>query len=815
MGKAQGLMKIMYPFKIIVILIVFACSSVYGSEKATIDSFEYDQVWKPMAESPPVELTPHKTDLGEQALSLRCDFSRKADRCYWDREVSLDLSKFGRFSLWVYAENPQAVRNGNLYFQSGNGWFSGRLPVGKEGWQKMYLWKSDFQIEDSPQGWGKISKIRLSFWNASNIDTLVAVDDLEAFASEIMVVLDDSTIRKDPQKARSVQSYCNAMTEILKGSGLDFGVVTGTDVESGALSGCKFAILPYNPEISEREYERMRQFVRSGGKLMLFYLLPDRLADILGIESVKWTQEQYPGQFASIKMKVDALEGLPEKVSQKSWSVMVPKSKGPETKIIGQWVDIEGKNLGIPAVALHKNGVFVGHVPLANDFLNKNQMLLALLGGLVPDMRQSVSAASLQNVGTVAGFQSFSDTTQFTEDNAKAIPEARRAEVLEYLAKSRESLALAEQASDSNQYGETLKMSRKATDELQEAFFRSFPAREGEFRAVWCHSAFGIPGWDWDKAIKTLKENGFNAIVVNMLRAGLTHYPSEVLPVSEEIAEKGDQIAQCLEACRKYGVQLHVWKVNWNLSRAPNDFMEKLRKAGRLQKDREGNEVNWLCPSNPENLKLELESMLEIVRKYAVDGIHFDYIRYPNDRSCYCPDCRKRFEESKGVKVKSWPEDVINGANKEDFVQWKCQQITNLVKAVSERSREINPEAKISAAVFRDYPRCRETVGQDWKVWIESGYLDFVCPMDYTSSNDQFGNWVANQVEVVNKRIPLYPGIGASAPGLPPEQVAMQAYIAQKLDVDGFIIFNYDLWLAQEVLPALSKGLTSSVLVAE
>ena len=815
MGKAQGLMKIMYPFKIIVILIVFACSSVYGSEKATIDSFEYDQVWKPMAESPPVELTPHKTDLGEQALSLRCDFSRKADRCYWDREVSLDLSKFGRFSLWVYAENPQAVRNGNLYFQSGNGWFSGRLPVGKEGWQKMYLWKSDFQIEDSPQGWGKISKIRLSFWNASNIDTLVAVDDLEAFASEIMVVLDDSTIRKDPQKARSVQSYCNAMTEILKGSGLDFGVVTGTDVESGALSGCKFAILPYNPEISEREYERIRRFVRSGGKLMLFYLLPDRLADILGIESVKWTQEQYPGQFASIKMKVDALEGLPEKVSQKSWSVMVPKSKGPETKIIGQWVDIEGKNLGIPAVALHKNGVFVGHVPLANDFLNKNQMLLALLGGLVPDMRQSVSAASLQNVGTVAGFQSFSDTTQFIEDNTKVIPESRRAEVLEYLAKSRESLALAEQASDSNQYGETLKMSRKATDELQEAFFRSFPAREGEFRAVWCHSAFGIPGWDWDKAIKTLKENGFNAIVVNMLRAGLTHYPSEVLPVSEEIAEKGDQIAQCLEACQKYGVQLHVWKVNWNLSRAPKDFMDRLRKAGRLQKDRGGNEVNWLCPSNPENLKLELESMLEIVRKYAVDGIHFDYIRYPNDRSCYCPDCRKRFEESKGVKVKSWPEDVINGANKEDFVQWKCQQITNLVKAVSERSREINPEAKISAAVFRDYPRCRETVGQDWKVWIESGYLDFVCPMDYTSSNDQFGNWVANQVEVVNKRIPLYPGIGASAPGLPPEQVAMQAYIAQKLDVDGFIIFNYDLWLAQEVLPALSKGLTSSVLVAE
>jgi hypothetical protein len=281
MGEAQGLIKIMYSFKIMVILMVLACSSVYGSEKTAIDSFEYDHGWKPMVESPPVELTLHKTDLGEQALSLRCDFSRKVDRCYWDREVSLDLSRFGRFSLWVYAENPQAVRNGNLYFQSGNGWFSGRLEVGSEGWQKMHLWKSDFQIEGTPQGWGKISKIRLSFWNASNTDTLLAVDDLEASTSEIMVVLDDSTIRKDPQKASAVKTYSNAMTEILKNSRMDFGVVTGTDVESGALSGCKVAILPYNPDISEREYEKIRQFMRSGGKLMMFYLLPDRLADNL------------------------------------------------------------------------------------------------------------------------------------------------------------------------------------------------------------------------------------------------------------------------------------------------------------------------------------------------------------------------------------------------------------------------------------------------------------------------------------------------------------------------------------------------------
>ena len=151
---------------------------------------------------------------------------------------------------------------------------------------------------------------------------------------------------------------------------------------------------------------------------------------------------------------------------------------------------------------------------------------------------------------------------------------------------------------------------------------------------------------------------------------------------------------------------------------------------------------------------------------------------------------------------------VVDGKHSDRFIQWRCDQITRLVKAVSEQARKMNPRIKISAAVFKDYPRCRETVGQDWKAWIEAGYLDFVCPMDYTADNDQFRNVVAKQLDIVAGHTPVYPGIGASAPGLPPEQVARQIYIARNLGTSGFTIFNYDLSVATEVLPALSKGLT-------
>ena len=82
-----------------------------------------------------------------------------------------------------------------------------------------------------------------------------------------------------------------------------------------------------------------------------------------------------------------------------------------------------------------------------------------------------------------------------------------------------------------------------------------------------------------------------------------------------------------------------------------------MRREGRTQVDVNGEVTDWLNPAHPENYKLEVESMLEVVRKYAVDGIHFDYIRYPNNNLDYSDFSRRKFELDTGVKVKNWPSD--------------------------------------------------------------------------------------------------------------------------------------------------------------
>jgi uncharacterized lipoprotein YddW (UPF0748 family) len=333
------------------------------------------------------------------------------------------------------------------------------------------------------------------------------------------------------------------------------------------------------------------------------------------------------------------------------------------------------------------------------------------------------------------------------------------------------------------------------------------PPREG--RAMWNHSGTGAYPGDWERSAKLLAENGFNMILPNMLWGGVAHYPSNVLPRSATFKQYGDQIEQCCAAAKKYGLEVHVWKVNYNLENAPKKFVEQLRREGRTQVSVKGEPCNWLCPSHPENQKLERESMLEIARKYPVDGLHFDYIRYPDGVHCYCDGCRRRFEAQSGRAVSDWPKECFSGSRKEEYRDWRCRQITSLVAALSRDARKIRPGLKISAAVFGSYPACRESVDQDWPEWVKAGHLDFVCPMNYTASDAEFCSLVRSQMKLIEGRVPLYPGIGAWMVKSSPDRVVGQIHHARSLGASGFAIFDFNPATAASVVPGV--GLDAGV----
>lgn len=338
-----------------------------------------------------------------------------------------------------------------------------------------------------------------------------------------------------------------------------------------------------------------------------------------------------------------------------------------------------------------------------------------------------------------------------------------------------------------------------------------------EVRAVWNHSGTGAYPGDWERSARLLADNGFNMVLPNMLWGGVAHYASDVLPRSGTFKKYGDQIAQCCEAAHRHSIEVHVWKVCFNLATAPKEFIAKARREGRVQMTADGKPGDWLCPSHPDNRKLELESMLEVARKYPVDGLHFDYIRYPNGKHCYCDGCRRRFEAETDKKVVDWPEECASGVRKKEYRDWRCRQITALVESVGREAKHIRPGLKISAAVFGAYPDCRESVGQDWAAWVDAGLIDFLCPMDYTADNKEFDRLVRLQTKLTDGRVPLYPGIGARATGIAmkPEQVLAQVRQARLLGAAGFVVFNFDADTAASIVPGVGRGINETTSMNE
>lgn len=163
-----------------------------------------------------------------------------------------------------------------------------------------------------------------------------------------------------------------------------------------------------------------------------------------------------------------------------------------------------------------------------------------------------------------------------------------------------------------------------------------------------------------------------------------------------------------------------------------------------------------------------------------------------------------------GEKIESWPADVRRDDElAEQWLDFRRRQITRVVAQVAARARQIRPDVKISAAVFRNWPVDRDTVGQDWKLWCDEGYLDFVCPMDYFSSSATFERAVERQIEWAGE-VACYPGIGLSVWKDPTDVAKLieQIGMTRKFGTGGFTIFNYGPREAREVLPLLGKGLT-------
>ncbi len=183
----------------------------------------------------------------------------------------------------------------------------------------------------------------------------------------------------------------------------------------------------------------------------------------------------------------------------------------------------------------------------------------------------------------------------------------------------------------------------------------------------------------------------------------------------------------------------------------------------------------FLCP-NREEVYLFLEELYgQIADLEEVDGIHLDYIRFPDvilarglwdkyglvmDREypqydyCYCDHCVEGFKEISGMDIRS----VEDPSQIEEWKQYRYDLITKIVSRLTERVHESGKE--ITAAVFPGPNSvAKKIVRQEWDKWN----LDAFYPMNYNDFYLEDTEWVGQVtlegVSALNSSKPLYSGL--------------------------------------------------------
>jgi uncharacterized lipoprotein YddW (UPF0748 family) len=171
--------------------------------------------------------------------------------------------------------------------------------------------------------------------------------------------------------------------------------------------------------------------------------------------------------------------------------------------------------------------------------------------------------------------------------------------------------------------------------------------------------------------------------------------------------------------------------------------------------------------------------IMDIAANYDVDGIHLDYIRYPHNSYSYDDSSLARFEREYGCGP-----DTCTGY----WALFRRDLVTEVVKAAYDSVTALKPWVKMSAAVWGDHYDGYVWRLQDSHTWLDSGFVDFNCPMIYTEDTTLFQQRLHDHAVAKYGRH-VYGGIGAYLDSMTAEILADEIGICRSEGVEGQALF--------------------------
>ncbi len=325
------------------------------------------------------------------------------------------------------------------------------------------------------------------------------------------------------------------------------------------------------------------------------------------------------------------------------------------------------------------------------------------------------------------------------------------------------------------------------------------------------------------KAIKDLRDLNFNTIYPVVWNWGYTIYPSKVaqrvvgssfMPKKSagmlinrtlgknEGLEGRDVLQEAVTQGHKQGLAVIPWfefgfmapattdPAGSDLAKRHPDWLTTKQDGGTIWKEGKDPRV-WLNPFRPDVQKFTIDLVVEVIKKYDVDGIQFDdHFGLPHEFGYdkFTVDLYKRDHQGQLP-----PKDTKN----EEWVNWRADKITAFMRDLFTAIKAVKPKVIVSISP-NPQSFAKSFFLQDWAKWERQGLVEELLVQVY---RDNFTTFIKeiNQpaLKLASQHIPVGIGIlsGLKPKPIPMKQIQAQVEAVRKQGLAGVSFFFYEtLW---------------------